>query len=171
MVMPTTSHPWSCSISAVTVLSIPPLIATKTFPFRLIRQKFSKGQMYAKIAGYHQSFYLLKRVPLPHLPVLDHHVLPRRLILYMNDIGKILHRIHLLDPADRIVVISAPHHPADFLGQTLFPKRQDRIKQIAFVIIEVLTLATGLVKFSQKPLPRLVPFLVLSVAFPHQEIP
>src|SRR5208282_296114 len=42
--MPTTSYPWSCSISAVTVLSIPPLIATKTFPFRLIFKNLPRGK-------------------------------------------------------------------------------------------------------------------------------
>src|SRR5688500_14906401 len=36
MVIPTTSYPSSLSIRAVTVLSIPPLIATNTFPFRLM---------------------------------------------------------------------------------------------------------------------------------------
>src|SRR6188472_768084 len=36
MVTPITSYPWSCSISAVTLLSTPPLMATNTRPFLLI---------------------------------------------------------------------------------------------------------------------------------------
>jgi hypothetical protein len=40
MVMPTTSYPSLCSISAATVLSIPPLMAIKTLPFLLISKLF-----------------------------------------------------------------------------------------------------------------------------------
>src|SRR5215831_2010458 len=61
MVMPTTSYPWSLSISAVTVLSIPPLIATSTFPFRLMYCVINLIQVKepAKIRLFQQDCYFI----------------------------------------------------------------------------------------------------------------